>query len=656
MENRIIGLDERRITNFVERTEGCYHIFEYDCGAKAVFGLGERYCSVNHIGRTLKSQVVEKFCEQGEFAYLPLPFYHTDEGHGVFVNTAYEVVFDFTEGHFRMELPVDASYELYFFYGTPKEIIAQFIELTGEIKLPPKWAFGVWASANRWNCQRDIEEQMSYAEKYNYPINVVVIEAWSDEATFYLWNGSKYEAVDGKEALTRKNITFGEPWPSPDKMIEKLHERGMKLVLWQIPALKKLDPGQESEQHDRDCAYAVEQGMVALNADGTPYRIPKQWFIGSMLPDFSDPRVEEWWFSKRKYLLDMGVDGFKTDGGEFIHDEKIRFYQDLRGTAEKNLYPAQYERAYDKFIGNDRVLFSRAGYLGAQTTPMHWAGDQMSKFSELQSVLRGGLSLSLCGVPFWSFDIGGFAGPMPSKELYLRATALGAFVPAMQWHSEPADGQFSEIMKGTVAVNDRSPWNLSAYYGGDEEILKTAQFFANLHMNFLPYFYSEAIKCAKNREPFLKHLFLEYPEDEIVRDIEDAYMIGDLLVAPVVEEGASGRRVYLPKGIWYNFWDGSKIVGGTERYEEVCFGKILLYVREGAVLALNLGESGKLGGVIGNDVDKRMKLSVIPFGSRATGEIWDEAGIRIVVTEGNIVKAGNQDSILGQQEYCQKIF
>ena len=103
MENRIIGLDERRITNFVERTEGCYHIFEYDCGAKAVFGLGERYCSVNHIGRTLKSQVVEKFCEQGEFAYLPLPFYHTDEGHGVFVNTAYEVVFDFTEGHFRMD-------------------------------------------------------------------------------------------------------------------------------------------------------------------------------------------------------------------------------------------------------------------------------------------------------------------------------------------------------------------------------------------------------------------------------------------------------------------------------------------------------------------------------------------------------------------------
>ncbi len=655
MENRIIGLDKTQIANFVEKTEGSYRAFEYDCRAKAVFGLGERYCSVNHIGRTLKSQVVEKFCEQGEFAYLPLPFYHTDNGHGVFVNTAYEVTFSFAEERFRIELPEDAIYELYFFYGTPKEIIAQFIKLTGEIKLPPKWAFGVWASANRWKCQSDIEEQMTYADKYSYPINVVVIEAWSDEATFYMWNGSKYEAVDGGEVIAQDKIIFGEPWPSPDKMIEMLHQKGVKLVLWQIPALKELDPGQKCEQHDRDCTYAVEQGMVALNPDKTPYRIPKQWFIGSMLPDFSNPKVREWWFAKRKYLLDMGVDGFKTDGGEFIYDEEVSFFQNVKGKEEKNLYPAQYEKAYDEFIGNDRVLFSRAGYLGAQTTPMHWAGDQMSKFSELQSVLRAGLSLSLCGVPFWSFDIGGFAGPMPSKELYLRATALGAFVPAMQWHSEPEDGQFSEIMKGTLEVNDRSPWNMSAYYGGDEEILKTAQFFANLHMDFLPYFYSEAIKCVKNKEPFMKHLFLEYPEDENVQNIDNVYMIGDILVAPVVEEGALGRRVYLPKGIWYNFWDGSKIVGETERYEEVPFGKILLYVREGAVLALNLGESGKLGGLIGNDVDNEMGLCVILFGNRATGEIWDENGVRVAVSEGKIVKAGNRDSILGQQEYCQRI-
>lgn len=620
-------IDNNIIRNFTEKTDGENIVIEYDCDATAVYGLGERYCSVNHIGKKLKSLVIEQFCEQGEIAYLPMPFYHANDGHGVFVETAYEVDFDFTEGHFRILMSKDAEYKLHFIYGTPKEIISQFIEMTGEIVLPPKWAFGVWASANRWNCQKDIEEQMEYAEKYDYPISVVVIEAWSDEATFYLWNGSKYDVVDGSEFLKRENIQFDGPWPSPDKMIEELHNRGMKLVLWQIPALKELDPGQVCAQHDNDCAYAIEHKLVGTDMEGNPYKIPRQWFIGSMLPDFANPETREWWFAKRKYLLDMGVDGFKTDGGEFVHDVETLFYEGRSGKEVKNLYPAQYEKAYTEFIENDRVLFSRAGYLGAQSTPMHWAGDQMSKFSELQSVLKAGLSLSLSGVPFWSFDIAGFAGPLPSKELYLRSTALAAFVPAMQWHSEPASGQFAEIMKGTIAVNDRSPWNMSEYCGGDKEILEVATYFANVHMNFLPYFYAEAEKCVKERTPFMKHLYFEYPRDKKVLKIEDTYMVGDLLVAPVISEGENGRNVYLPEGMWYNFWDGSKIMGAQEIYVDTPYQRIPLFVREGVTLTLNLGKTGKVGATVGNDIESTDNYITITF-----------------------------DGTLSAEEYCQKLF
>ena len=126
-------IDNKIIRNFTEKVIGEYVVIEYECDASAVFGLGERYCSVNHIGKKLKSLVIEKFCEQGEITYFPMPFYHTNDGHGVFVETAYEVDFDFTEGHFSITLSKEAKYELHFFYGTPKEIIAQFIELTVEI-------------------------------------------------------------------------------------------------------------------------------------------------------------------------------------------------------------------------------------------------------------------------------------------------------------------------------------------------------------------------------------------------------------------------------------------------------------------------------------------------------------------------------------------
>lgn len=656
MKNQIIGLDHDKIKNFQETVDVDSIVIEYDCEADAVYGLGERYCSVNHMGRKLKSEVMEKFCEQGENAYFPLPFYHADDCHGVFVDTAYTVGFDFRKGHFRIEIPKDAEYRIYFIYGKPKEIIAEFVRKTGETVLPPKWAFGVWASANRWNCQKDIEEQMDYAKKYEYPINVVVIEAWSDEATFYMWNGAEYEPVDGGSFVERKNIRFAHPWPAPEQMIDMLHEKGMKLVLWQIPALKELEAGQICKQHDLDCAYAVEMGLVGMNMDKTPYKIPKQWFIGSMLPDFSNPETVKWWFAKRKYLLDMGVDGFKTDGGEFVHNTETVFYKGVSGRKVKNLYPALYEKAYTEFAGRDRILFSRAGYLGVQAAPMHWAGDQKSTFSELRSVLKAGLSLSLSGIPFWSFDIGGFAGPMPTKELYLRATALAAFVPAMQWHSEAAGGQFADIMKGTLAVNDRSPWNMSVYYGNDMELLEDAVFFANLHMNFLPYFYSEAVKCAENRMPFMKPLYLEYPDDKKVSNIEDEYMIGDLLAAPVTEEGALGRKVYLPAGIWYNFWDGSKIEGEEEIDTVVPYDKIPLYVREGAVIVLNLGESEKVGATVGNDVEWDKRLHLLVFGDGAGEEIKDENGIVFRIHDGVVKEAKKEYCLLKTEEYCRKIF
>lgn len=611
MEDHVIGRREELTTGFQIRKADGKISYRYSCLAEAVFGLGERFCSVNHKGRTLVNQVFEQFTRQKEHTYFPLPFYHASDGHGVFVDTLCEVTFHFEEEENRIEIAQDAPHTLYFYYGSPGKIIADFVKATGKAVLPPKWAFGVWASANRWNCQRDIEEQLTVIEREQYPVSVMVIEAWSDEATFYIWNGAEYQPVSGAERFALQDFAFREPWPDPAGMIRRLHDLGIKVVLWQIPALKQMEKGEKCSQHQTDCTYAKEAELVIKNKEGQPYRIPRQWFIGAMIPDFSNRFTVEWWKEKRRYLLEeMQVDGFKTDGGEFIHVEEVAFQCGYDGKEGRNVYPVLYEQAYREMTGEERVLFSRAGYLGAQKTPIHWAGDQVSTFEELQDVFHAGLSLSLSGIPFWSFDIAGFAGPLPDKELYLRATAFAAFVPAMQWHSEPAGGQFAEIMKGSGGVNDRSPWNMAEAYQ-DKSILETARFFANLHMNFLPYFYQEAKRAVEENQPFMRHLALDYEQDRMAVLCEDEYMIGDLLVAPVVIQGAEKRSIYLPPGNWYDLWNGFKIKGGCSIERLAALDRIPLFVRESGTLLLQLNELVQLGGYVGNQAEENQNLSLI---------------------------------------------
>ncbi len=643
MNKNVHHMKENMIINFKEEKDNGGKYIIYETSASAIFGLGERYCSVNHKNVTLKNRVFEKFCEQGEDTYFPIPFYHCNDGHGVFINTSFEFEITFVEkkginNEIKIVFDQDAIYDLYFIYGTPLEIIQQFIIMTGKNRMLPKWAFGIWISANRWNKQKNIEEQMEIAKKYDYPVNVVVIEAWSDEATFYMWNGSKYNSKKGKESFDVREITFQEPWPDPMHMINSLHKNGTKLVLWQIPVLKKLDEGQMNQQHLFDCDYALENHLVVKDFEEKPYRIPKQWFIGSYVPDFTNPQLIHWWFAKRQYLLDMGVDGFKTDGGEFIHDLDCKFYNGETGMTEKNQYPFRYEKAYSDFIGNNRVLFSRAGYLQSQTAPMHWAGDQLSKFKELKDVLKAGLSLAMSGIIFWSFDIAGFAGPMPSVDLYIKSTALAAFVPAMQWHSEPEGGQFSEILESKVNINDRSPWNVWNYHGKNNNVLKDALFYSNLHMNFLPYFYSEAVKCCQENKPFLKPLYLEYPSDEKVIDIDDEFMIGEILIAPILKENAKKREIYLPTGIWYNLWNAKEEMGGITVQSDPMDSRIPIYVKKDAMLVFHFENSYKLGAKISNRLENYERLTFVKYGDEMNYRFYDENGNTITFENGEIVK------------------
>lgn len=550
------------------------------------YGMGEKFDSLNQKGKTVRNQVVEKFCFQGDKTYCPTPFFWTDTGFGLYVDTCEVTSFTFGEDSIMVSLPEKADVVL--FSGTPETMLREYMSLFGPAVLPPEWAMGVWVSANRWNTQKDVEELLEKLKKYDFPASVVVLEAWSDEATFYIWNGAKYRPVAGGMALKYEDFDFtGTPWPDPKKMIRDIHDAGGRLLLWQTPVYKKQGEDEvQNAQNDLDQEDAAQRKLGVTLPDGTPYAIPQgKWFGGSMVPDFTNPETVKSWFAKRQYLLDMGVDGFKTDGGEFIHDENAQFHDGTTGKEGINRYARDYTQSYRDFVGSKGVVFSRAGFSGQHTVPCHWGGDQQSQNSELGSVLKAGLSAAASGMIFWGFDLAGFAGPLPTLDLYRRATQMACFCPIMQWHSEPDGGQFRELMPGAEGNNERSPWNMEESYAAPG-FMAEMRYWHKLHERLRPYLWETAQACVRDFKPFMRPLVYEWPEDRDAVNCQDEYLLGDdLLVAPLLEENADSRKVYLPEGKWTGFFDGTEYEGG-QTVIAGGDGKLPVFTRNGFGLEL----------------------------------------------------------------------
>src|SRR5262249_1712091 len=207
-----------------------------------------------------------------------------------------------------------------------------------------------WMSGNEWNTQARVMEEVDQTLAHDVPATVLVIEAWSDETTFYIWNDAQYKPKPGGEAFTYADFSFRPDgkWPNPKAMIDRVHELGIRVLLWQVPAFKRLEA--PHAQHEADQQHVVEQGYMVREADGSPYHIRPFWFQGGMVWDVTNPKARDWWLSKRAYLLDdLQIDGFKTDGGEHQWGYGLRFADGRAADELWNEYPLRYVAAYHEF-------------------------------------------------------------------------------------------------------------------------------------------------------------------------------------------------------------------------------------------------------------------------------------------------------------------
>ena len=511
-----------------------------------VYGFGERFGAFVKNGQSIETSNQDGGTA-GEQSYKTVPFYLTNNGYGVFVNSCDNVSFEVaTEKVARVQFSVPGEkLEYFIIYGpSPKEIIKKYTDLTGKPAMIPEWSLGLWLSTS-FTTSYDEKTVMSFIDgmnERNIPLSVFHFDCfwmkgfnWCD----FTWDSKTF--------------------PDPKGLIERLHKRNLKVCVWINPYIAQRSPLFEE---------GIKAGYFIKKSDGSVWQTD-MWQAGMAIVDFTNPEACRWYESKLEALIDMGVDSFKTDFGERIPTDCV-YFNNADPEKMHNYYTYLYnkcvfellERKYGK---GEACLFARSATAGSQKFPLHWGGDCESTFEAMAETLRGGLSLGLCGFGFWSHDIGGFEGN-PPPSLFKRWLQFGLLSSHSRLHG---------------SNSYRVPWSV------DEESSEVARIFTNIKNELKPYLLEMSKESCKTGVPVLRAMFLEFEDDPTCVFLDRQYMLGDsLLVAPIFTEDNS-VEYYLPQGIWTHFIDGRKIdcsAGGRWLKETYDFTSLPLWKKSGGKL------------------------------------------------------------------------
>jgi alpha-D-xyloside xylohydrolase len=384
---------------------------------------------------------------------------------------------------------------------------------------------------------------------------------------------------------TQYNTWEFNPHQFPDApcLIRRMRDDGVRTVVWVTPWVNiessegQRPPDAESERMHREPAPnygpAARAGHFVRDPAGEPF--VARWWMGTGSPvDFTSAAAERWWRELAKGVLALGVEGIKADDGEGYYFPADVGFADGRNGAQAAwgygaLYRDSMQRALDEALPGAGVLFGRSGWSGQQRHGMLWGGDQVSDFWSLRTLVSTTLTAAASGFSNWSHDIGGYLGERLvsrcAKELLVRWLQFGCFTPLMQAH-----GRF-----------EQEAWTY------DQETLELYRRYVLLHERLVPYVRAAAATAARAGLPIVRPLCLTDPDDDRGWTISDAYGYGpSLWIAPVLEDGARGREVPLPRGEWIDFWSGDRYRGGGSVLAPASLETIPVFVRAGSIVPM----------------------------------------------------------------------
>lgn len=527
-----------------------------------LYGLGEKFLPLNRHGQRIISWTQDAFGSTSERSHKNIPFLMSSRGYGLFLDTGARVTWDLGVASCQScTVDVEApSLRMYLIPGEePAEILRRYALLTGHAPVPPPWTFGLWVSSGgTYRDQAAMEALIDGLEANRIQADVVHVDPWWMTWRHYCDFRWDIRAFPGLQRFTAR-----------------LRLKGLRLCLWEHPYISV-----ESDLF----AFGKERGYFLRRPDGEVYVIDyglslaprpdgvvreatpeNSWNARVAIIDVTHADAVRWFQDLHRPVFRAGADIFKTDFGEDIPADAV-FANGQTGRTMHNLYPLLYNEAVAQVTREERghaAVWGRAATGGSQRTPVCWSGDPAADFASLACTVRGGLSMGLSGVPFWSNDIGGYRG-MPSPDLYVRWAQFGLFCSHSRMHGD----------------SPREPWIFGP------EALAIVRRYVDLRYRLFPYLYSAAIEAARTGMPVMRALVLHWPGDPHACICDQQYMLGpSLMVAPVVHP--SGRKtVYLPEGKWIDLWTGGVYRGPDVLQLQVPLDTLPLFVRAGAVLPM----------------------------------------------------------------------
>ena len=570
-------------------------MFDPDAGsfvaASKKFGFGEHFYGLGEKAARLdkrRSSFVNwnsdtpGYTEGKDPIYQTVPFYlGLEEGaaYGIFFDNSYRSYFDFAKSSQQRVWFGAEGGELnyYFFYGPSiKKILGRYSDLTGHMPLPPLWALGNQQS--RWSYYPDkmVEEVVREYRQRDLPLDVVHLDI---------------DYMQGYRVFTWDTRRF----PNPKALSEKLRQQGVRLITIVDPGVKHQPVAKNAavitsitpELEPQDQRYYVfEQGLAKnffqKRKSGELF-IPKVWPGDSAFVDYTLDDARTWWGELHRAYLDNGVAGIWNDMNEpsdFVdqtgknqidvvsHDEG----ENSTHAKNRNVFALLMARA--TYEGLERLrpdrrpyVITRAAYAGIQRYSTMWTGDTNSTWDSLALNIPMFTTLGLSGQPFVGSDVGGFMG-RGNGELLTRSYQVSFLAPFCRNH---------KVIDGY----DQEPWRFGKYY---EDIIRK---YLKLRYQLLPFLYTTLEEAHRTGVPLFRPLVLNYQDDPNTFNLDDQFMVGnDLLVGPVLKPDVTRRLVYLPKGIWYDYWTNKKYEGGTTISVDAPLQAVPMFVRGGAIIPM----------------------------------------------------------------------